>query len=92
MNLSMKQNQRHGEQTCGERVSGGMEQEVGVSKCKLLYIGQINNQTLLYSTENYIQYPMINHNGKEYLKKNIYIQQSFYCMAIINIANQLHFN
>ena len=21
---------------------------------------------LLYSTENYLQYPMINHNGKEY--------------------------
>ena len=29
----------------------------------------INNKVLLYSIENYIQYPMINHNGKEYLKK-----------------------
>ena len=74
MNLSMKQNQRHGEQICGgERVGGGMEQEVGVSRCKLLYIEQINNQTLLYNTENYIQYPMIDHNGKEYLKKNMYV-------------------
>ena len=26
----------------------------------------ISNKVLLYSTENYIQYPMINHNGKEY--------------------------
>ena len=26
---------------------------------------------LLYSTGNYIQYPVINHNGKEY-EKNIY--------------------
>ena len=33
----------------------------------------INNKVLLYSTENYIQYPMINHNGKEYFKKNVYI-------------------
>ena len=26
-------------------------------------------QGLLYSTGNYIQYPVINHNGKEYKKK-----------------------
>ena len=50
----------------GEGVGGGMDQEFGVSRCKLLYIGQINNKVLLYSTENYIQYPIINHNGKEY--------------------------
>ena len=58
----------------GEGVGGGMEWEVGVSRCKLLYIGWINNKVLLYSTENYIQYPVINHNGKEYLKKkNLYM-------------------
>ena len=41
-NLSMKQNQRHGEQTWG----GGERRDGiggGVSKCKLLYIEQINN-------------------------------------------------
>ena len=27
----------------------------------------------LYSTENYIQYPVINHNGKEYEKEYIYM-------------------
>ena len=27
----------------------------------------------LYSTGNYIQYPVINHNGKEYEKEYIYI-------------------
>ena len=54
-------------------VGGGMEWEFGVSRCKLLYTEWINNKVLLYSTENYIQYPMINHNGKEYLKKNIYM-------------------
>ena len=50
----------------GEGVGGGMEWEVGVSRGKLLYmlIEWINNKVLLYSTENYIQYPMINHNGK----------------------------
>ena len=28
------------------------------------YTGWINNKVLLYSAGNYIQYPMINHNGK----------------------------
>ena len=32
------------------------------------YIEQIN-KVLLYSTGNYIQYPVINHNGKEFEKK-----------------------
>ena len=53
----------------GEGNGRGMQWEVGVSIRKLLYIEWINNKVLLYSTENYIQYPMINHNGKEYLKK-----------------------
>ena len=43
--------------------------EVGVSRRKLLYIEWINNKGLLYSTENYIQHHMINHNAKEYFKK-----------------------
>ena len=29
-------------------------------------IYKINNKVLLYSTGNYIQYPVINHNGEEY--------------------------
>ena len=66
----------------------GMEWEVGVSRCKLLYIEWINNKVLLYSTENYIQYPMINHNGKEYFFKNkdvyICITESLCCTAEIN--------
>ena len=48
---------------------GGMVWEVGVSKCKLLHIEWINNKVLLYSTGSYIQYPEINHNGKEYKKE-----------------------
>ena len=34
---------------------------------------RINNKVLLYSAENYIQYPMANHNGKEYKKECIYM-------------------
>ena len=33
----------------------------------------INNKVLLYSTGNYSQYPVINHNGKEKEKECIYI-------------------
>ena len=70
MNISTKQKQKHGhgEQNGGRREEGGWERDgVGgwVSRCKLLYIEWINNKILLYSTENYIQYAMINHNGKE---------------------------
>ena len=42
----------------------GMEWEVRVSRSKLLYVERINNKVLVY--ENYIQYPMIIHNEKEY--------------------------
>ena len=47
-----------------------MDWEFGISRYKLLYTGWVNNM-LLYSTKNCIQYPMINHNGKEYEKEYI---------------------
>ena len=43
----------------GRRGAGGMIWEFGISRCKLLYIGWINNKVLLHSTGNYIQYPVI---------------------------------
>ena len=45
---------------------GGKDWELGISRCKLVYIWWINSKVLLYSTGNYNQYPVINHNGKEY--------------------------
>ena len=54
-------------------VGGGMDWEFGISRCKLVYTEWINNKVLLYSKENYIQYPMVNHYGKEYLKRRKYI-------------------
>ena len=83
MNISTKQKQhhRHREQTCGCQGGGlggggggGMDWEFGISRCKLLYIEWINNKVLLYSTGNYIQYPVINHNGKDYEKEYIYVK------------------
>ena len=52
---------------------GGMDWEFEISRCKLVYMGWINNKVLLYSTGNDIQYPVINHNGKEYEKERIYM-------------------
>ena len=37
--------------------SGGKELEFGISRGKLVYIGQIKNNVLLYSMGKYIQYP-----------------------------------
>ena len=33
----------------------------------------MNNKVLLFSMGNYIQYLLINHNGKEYEKEHIYL-------------------
>ena len=45
---------------------GEMDWEFGIRRSKLLHLEWINNKALLYSTGNYIQYPVINRNGKEY--------------------------
>ena len=72
MNLFTKQKQSHRcrKQTYGywgEGV-GGINWKVGIDMYTLLYIKQKTNKDLLYSTGNYVQYPIINHNGKEYEK------------------------
>ena len=59
----------------GEWSGRGRDWEFGVSRCKLLQIEWINNKVVLYGTGNYIQYPRINHNWKEYKKEwilNVY--------------------
>ena len=53
------------------------EWELGISRGKVLYRVWINNKVLLYSTGNYIQYLMTNHNGKECKKEYIY---TYICM------------
>ena len=82
MNISMRQKQTRREQTCGWQRGGGGEGkdwEFGISRCKLFYIDGVNNKVPLYNTGNYIQYPLINHNGKEYEKEYICITESLCC-------------
>ena len=47
-----------------EGSAGRTDWEFGVSGCKVLYTEWINSKILLYSTVSYIQYPVININGK----------------------------
>ena len=51
------------------------EWKFGVSRSELLYtIGWINNKVLLYSTGNYSQYSITNHNGREYIYEHTHIK------------------
>ena len=59
---------------------GGINQEYGFNRYTPLYVKQINNKDLLYSTGNYIQ---LTYNGKE-LEKNICITKSLFCTPETN--------
>ena len=50
-----------------------MNREFEVSRCQQLHSEWIGSEILLYSTGNYIQFLGIDHNGREYEKKNVYI-------------------
>ena len=65
-----------------------MDWDLGISRYKLLYKEEINKVLL----KNYIQCPLINHNGKENDKENICvcITESLCCTAEINIVNHQH--
>ena len=72
MNLPRKQKHVHRHRkrllvAKGKGDGGGMDWEFGTSRCKLVHIEWVK-KVLLYSIGNYIQYPVINHNGKEYEK------------------------
>ena len=56
-----------GKQTCGCQGGGGedrMDGEFGASRCKLLHLEGISNEVLLYSTENYIQRLVTEHDER----------------------------
>jgi len=50
-----------------------MDWELGISRCKVSHTGRINNEVPPYSTGNCIEYPVINHDGKEYEKECMYV-------------------
>ena len=50
-----------------------MDWESGVDRCQLLPLEWKSNEILLYSTGNYIQSLMMEHDGGQYEKKNVYM-------------------
>ena len=63
----------------GESGEEGLDWEFGISRCQLLYLEWINDKVLLYSTGNYIQYPVINHMEKNMW--NVYIRNVYVCIT-----------
>ena len=82
----MKQKQTHKfiEQICGcqRKVGRGKNWGFGTSRCKLLYVWCINNRVLLYSSGNYIQYPVVNQNGNKYKEECIHTHIHRYIFCI----------
>ena len=73
MNLFTKQKQSHG---CRKQIYGyqglrgeGINWEIEIDIYTLLYVKQITNKNLLYSTVNYTQYSAMAQKGKESQKK-----------------------
>jgi len=76
MHTKQKETHKCREETCGcQGESGGGRGiwEFGVSRCELLSVECTNNRVLLRNIGNYIQYPLINHNGREYEKEYIHM-------------------
>ena len=69
-----KQTHRYRKQTDGyQRVSrGGLNWKIGIDVYILLYIKQITNKDLLYSTGNSTQYSVMAYMGKESKRGDIY--------------------
>ena len=83
MSISTKQKQTHRyrEGICCCQGGGGGEARIGSLGLAnaISYIEWIKNKVLQYSTGNYIQYPVVNHNGKELEKSaNIFVLLSHF--------------
>ena len=82
----------HREQTCGcqggERVE---ERWMGIwgQQMQTRIHRMVNNEALPPSTGNYIQYPLINHNGKEYAY--ICITESLCYIAVMNTTLYINY-
>ena len=78
----------------GEEIGGERERELVAGRWKLLHIIW-TNKFLRYSTGNYSQHTVINHDGKDCFKKDIYVYTQLShgcCVAIIITVNQPCFN
>ena len=68
MNVYKKQTRRHRKQIMvmkGEKGGDEINQAFGINRYTVLYIKQITNKDLWFSTGNYTQYFVITYMGKE---------------------------
>ena len=83
------------EETCGcqeEGGWGGMDWKFAASRCNLLILHiEWTNNVLLSSTENYIQYPAINHKAKEH-ERYIYVTELLCYRAQIRNTLQINYS
>ena len=86
--MRQKQNHRHREQTGSCQRVGGWRKDRAegwdLADISFFYIEWINNKVLLYSIVDYILYPVINHNGKEYEKEHTCVTESLCCTSETN--------
>ena len=70
----------------GEAGGNGMDGELGVGRCKLLHLAWISNGVLLYSRGSYVQSLGVEHDERQYEKKNVHIcmNGSLSCTAEID--------
>ena len=65
-----------------KREGAGINWKHGIHKRTLSHIKNINNMHLLYSTWNYSQYPVINHNKKEQEREEMYTHVHSFCCIL----------
>ena len=94
MNLSMteteSQTYRRDWWLPGEKGWRGKVGSLGLADAKL-HAEWINNKVLLYSTGNYIRYPVINHTGKGFEEECMCITESFCCTAVIYTTLKINY-
>ena len=98
INLFTKQKQtyRLRKQTCGYqrgKVGGERNWEFGIDIYTLLYIKQIINKDLLYSTGDSTEYSAITYMGKESEKEQIYVYIQLNHFAVhLKLTQQINYN
>ena len=69
----------------------GMDGESGVSRCKLLHLGWIRNEVLLFRTGNCVPSLRLEHDRRSYGKKKVCIGVTLlYSSNCHNIVNQIY--
>ena len=65
--------------------------EIRINRYTLLYVKQVTNKDLLYSTGNSTQYSVMTYVGKESKKEWIYITDSLCCTPETNTTLQINY-